>query len=74
MTDLDPKTLPPRQRQVYRFLKSYAARKGTAPTIREIAAHLDVTSTNGVIDHLNALKSKGFVKHEVGKARAWVAR
>lgn len=56
MTDLTP-----RQNQLLAFIQAHIAEKGCPPTMREMAAHLGVTSTNGVNDHLLALEKKGHV-------------
>lgn len=72
-----PMVLTHRQRMVLDFIKSSLAEKGYAPTLREIAEHMGISSTNGVNDHLNALIRKGAllragegVGGRKGKARA----
>lgn len=41
------------------------------PTIREIGEHLGIRSTNGVPDHLKALKRKGYLQQQGSKSRTW---
>jgi repressor LexA len=62
--------LTARQQQVLEFVQK-ALRKGNpAPTLREIAAHFGFSSTRAVADHLEALKRKGALESEPGKARS----
>ncbi len=50
-----------RQREVLFFIQSRIEAENTPPTIREIAAHFGIASTNGVMSHLRALERKGYV-------------
>jgi repressor LexA len=66
--------LTARQRQVLEFVQK-ALRAGTpAPSLREIAAHFGFASTRAAADHLEALKRKGALESEPGKARSWRVR
>lgn len=59
--------LTERQNQVYEFLRTYIRRNGKPPTLKEIGAHLDIRSTNGVHKMLTVLETKGYItrtKHE----------
>ena len=59
--------LTERQNQVYEFLRTYVRRNGKPPTLKEIGAHLDIRSTNGVFKMLSVLEAKGYIvrtKHE----------
>lgn len=58
-----------RQGEVLEFIKGHLDRHGYAPTIREICAAFEVTSTNAVSDILKALKRKGLVDWLPGQAR-----
>lgn len=51
----------PRQRQVLLTIDAYTSQRGVAPTIREMGNALGITSTNGVVDHLRVLESKGLI-------------
>lgn len=48
------KALTLRQRQTLEFIEHYLDLNGFAPTVREVASHLGVT-TKGAHDHLRAL-------------------
>ena len=62
--------LTKRQRQVFEFVHSAQQAGESAPTLREIAAHFGFKSSRAAADHLDALKRKGFLESEPGKARA----
>ena len=63
--------MTPRQRQIYDYITERIRSCGYPPTIREIGAHLDIRSTNGVADHLKALKRKGYLAQAASKSRTW---
>jgi len=65
----DGANLTDRQRRVLTFIETHIRQHGFPPTIREIGRHLNIKSTNGVSDHLNALQKKGFLTREGGKSR-----
>ncbi|MEM6273638.1 MAG: transcriptional repressor LexA [Myxococcota bacterium] len=67
MADLPP--LTDRQQQVLAFIQDRIDDWGYPPTIREIGEHLGIRSTNGVADHLKALKRKGYLTQEGMKSR-----
>ena len=67
MTDVPE--LTPRQQEVYTFIESRIEEWGYPPTIREIGEHLGIRSTNGVADHLKALKRKGYLTQRGNKSR-----
>jgi len=67
MAELSP--LTDRQRQVFDFIQDRIRAWGYPPTIREIGEHLGIKSTNGVADHLKALKRKGYLVQEEMKSR-----
>lgn len=62
-------TLTKRQREVYDFIQETIDSLGYPPTFREIGEHLGIRSTNGVADHLKALKRKGYLTQEGMKSR-----
>lgn len=51
-----------RQVQVLRFIAEFWREHGYPPTLREIATHLGINSTNGVSDHLVALERRGLIR------------
>ena len=59
-----------RQRMVLDFIRASIAERGYPPTLREIARHMGIKSTNGVNDHIRALERKGMLVREDMKSRA----
>jgi repressor LexA len=51
------------------FIHSIQHAGSPAPTLREIAAHFGFKSSRAAADHLDALKRKGLLESETGKAR-----
>jgi len=66
----DSPELTDRQREIFEYIQDRIKVWGYPPTIREIGEHLGIRSTNGVADHLKALKRKGYLNHEERKSRA----
>ena len=66
--------LTARQRQVLEFVQKALRAGNPAPSLREIAAHFGFASTRAAADHLDALKRKGALESEPGKARSWRVR
>jgi repressor LexA len=64
--------LTPRQREVFEFIEDKIEEWGYPPTIREIGEHLGIRSTNGVADHLKALKRKGYLTQRGSKSRTLI--
>lgn len=62
--------LTDRQSAVLAFIRAHIVEHWVPPTLREIAAHMSIKSTNGVDDHLVALERKGFVVMGHGTARS----
>ncbi|PLY00593.1 MAG: LexA family transcriptional regulator [Desulfuromonas sp.] len=58
-----------RQQQVLDYVSDHLQQQGYPPTLREIAAHLNVSGTLGVLKHLQALEKKGFIEKEAGSSR-----
>jgi repressor LexA len=61
--------LTKKQRQVLDFILSFQQTAGTSPTVREIGAHFGFKSPRAASDHLDALKRKGALESDSGKAR-----
>jgi len=67
--------LTARQREVLDAIVSMTQDKGVPPTLRELGAALGIRSTNGVTDHLKALRRKGYLKERpVGESGDPVSR
>jgi repressor LexA len=65
MTELTPK-----QQQIMDFVESEAHAGRPAPTLREIAGHFGFRSHRAAACHLEALRRKGFLQSDPGKARS----
>lgn len=61
--------LTKRQQEILDYIESYFEQEGDAPTIREMAEHFGIRSTNAVVDHLKALERKGVIERNAGSAR-----
>ena len=65
------KELTKRQRQVLEFLQERQDAGALVPTYREIAAHFGFNSPNAALAHIKALRGKGFLKNQAGRARTF---
>lgn len=61
--------LTPRQQQVLDFITFHLDKQGSPPTLREIARHLRVSGTLGIMKHLDALERKGLIRKHPGSSR-----
>src|SRR5512138_1640609 len=59
-----------RQQQILDFIRQNIQSKGSAPTLRQIADAIGVSSLATVHEHLQALEEKGLIKRKAGKVRA----
>lgn len=59
-----------RQRQILDFIKQHIQSNGSAPTLRQIADALGVSSLATVHEHLASLEDKKLIKRKKGKTRA----
>lgn len=59
-----------RQFQILDFIKQQIQSTGSAPTLRQIADAIGVSSLATVHEHLQALEEKGLIKRKSGKVRA----
>ena len=53
--------LTTRQEEIFQYILEHIEWEGYPPTIRQIAAHFDIISPNGVKEHLLALQRKGCI-------------
>ena len=58
-----------RQLAVYDFITEQLENRGVCVTVREIGEHFGIRSPNGVVCHLKALKRKGLIEWDPGRAR-----
>ena len=61
--------LTSRNRQVLDFIGEFVGAQGYPPSIREIAAHLGVSGTLGVVKHLKILEREGYIRRMRGSSR-----
>ena len=59
-----------RQGQILDFIKQHIQTTGGAPTLRQIAEAIGVSSLATVHEHLAALEEKGLIKRKQGKTRS----
>ncbi|MEK7061190.1 MAG: transcriptional repressor LexA [Patescibacteria group bacterium] len=59
-----------RQAQILDFIKQHIQSKGSAPTLREIADSIGVSSLATVHEHLQSLVTKGLIIRKGGKVRS----
>lgn len=59
-----------KQRQILDFIKQYIKSHGSAPTLRQIADAIGVSSLATVHEHLTTLQEKRLIKRKSGKTRA----
>lgn len=58
-----------RQREILNFIGGYSAENGRPPTLREIAAECEISSTSVVVYHLDRLQAAGFVERDAQVSR-----
>ena len=59
-----------RQGQILDFIRQHIQSTGSAPTLRQIAEAIGVSSLATVHEHLQTLEEKGLIKRKIGKTRA----
>lgn len=64
------KQLTKRQKEILSFLEEWIENKGYSPTFREIMAHFNFSSIGSVVNHMRALKEKGYIQGEKSKKRS----
>lgn len=65
--------LTDRQQDILDFIVSEIQRRGYPPTLREISSRFDISSTQGVRRHIDALEKKGYIARESGARSISVA-
>jgi repressor LexA len=63
------KQLTEKQKKVLGWIKESIDLTGQAPTVRELQMKLGCAAPMGVVAHLNALETKGYIRKVEGKAR-----
>lgn len=64
--------LTDRQKEILGFIIRQTEERGFPPTIREIGEEMEISSTNGVNDHLKALERKGYLTRGDQQSRSLV--
>ncbi len=59
-----------KQKQILDFIRQFIESNGSAPTLKQIADAIEVTSLATVHEHLGALEEKGLLKRKHGKNRS----
>jgi len=67
MVDLD---LTKRQKEIFDFIRKYAAKTGYPPTVREIGKAVGLHSSSTVHAHLANLEKIGLLRRDPSKPRA----
>ena len=62
--------LSQRQQEILSFLKSFSAKNGYPPSVREIGDAVGLSSSSTVHSHLNSLENKGYIRRDPSSARA----
>ncbi|PKK83269.1 MAG: hypothetical protein CVT49_09215 [candidate division Zixibacteria bacterium HGW-Zixibacteria-1] len=57
-------SLTRRQREILEYIENMIGEVGKSPTIREIGLKFNISSTNGVRAHLEALIKKGYIRRQ----------
>lgn len=68
------KTITKKQKQVFDFINIYLAENGIAPTIEEIRKKLKLKAVSTIHEHINSLKTKGYLSKSENSARSIVLR
>ena len=53
-----------RQKEILEYIERMITELGKSPTIREIGERFNISSTNGVRAHLQALMKKGYIRRQ----------
>lgn len=62
-------SLTKRQKEILDFIQAYYSKKKFAPSLEEIKIHFDLRAISTVHEHIENLKSKGYLKKEMNQAR-----
>lgn len=65
-----PEPLTKRQKEVLEYLRGFIGKHDYAPSYREVADHFGFSSVATVAEHVETLKSKGYLENEENMARS----
>ena len=68
--DFSVKDLTKRQREIFEYIRTYLAKHGYPPTVREIGKAVGLHSSSTVHAHLSKLESLGVLRRDPTKPRA----
>ena len=63
-------SLTRKQKEIFDFIKTYLFENGISPTIEEIRKELNLKAVSTVHEHINSLKSKGYLSKSENSVRA----
>jgi repressor LexA len=66
---MQAKQLTPRQREVFKFIKKYAAKHGYAPTYEDIGKAVGLSSSATIYNHIRSLEKRGYIRRQKGVSR-----
>lgn len=69
---MSDQSLSHRQQEIYDYIRREVSSRGIAPSVREIAAAVGLSSPSTVHTHLAALEEKGYIKRDKQSARGIV--
>ncbi len=58
-----------RQKQILDFVTAYSKKRGLSPSLEEIKKHFRLNSVSNIHQHLEALKTKGYLRREKNQKR-----
>jgi repressor LexA len=62
--------LTKKQKEIFDYISGFIDEQGYSPSYREIAKNFELSSVATVAEHINTLKSKGYLEIESGIARS----
>lgn len=65
-----PNKLTSNQEQIYQFIREYITQNKRSPYLREIQQACNIQSHKSVIDRLNALERKGYIRRKINQHRS----
>jgi len=63
-------TLTKKQKEIFDYISDFISEHGYAPSYREIAARFGLSSVATIAEHINTLRSKGYLDVDPGSARS----
>ena len=71
MTDAETSnSLTPIQRDILEAIRNLTRDRGRPPTLREVAAHVKISSTGALSYQYRRLEAKGYIRRDIGRPRS----